>query len=707
MPELIKTLYEFGGPHAVEVAIPDAELLSKLGGKGFRLCYDSSCGENVPPGFVVTTDVCREYYARGQDKEFIQKYVDSHIMPAVGRLITDGVIPLVSVRSGAPVSMPGMMETVLNVLLGTRAAKLQDWRKIIGVKTALDCMRRLVTQWAETVDGISTEPFDTMYENFKGGKKHTIKAHETLVRDTLIQYKHLTGNTFPKDMREQLIGSICAVFDSWNTERAITYRRFHGIPDDMFTAVIIMEMVFGNAEGVSCSGVMFTRNPSTGYPALYGEYLARAQGEDVVNGKSCANPLNELPDPIYTQLGEMAKRMESRYRDMQEIEFTVQSGKLSLLQSRTGKRENTAALAIAKDLVKEGVLDIADLDLVVGAKNIIDAVSTRIPSNYDVKPSYLGISACSGVVRGTAVLSSEAAVAMGDSEDVILVRPMTETTDLSGMIAAKGVVTEKGGLTCHAAVVSRSLDTPCIVGTGTMQIYEGQMITLDGSTGRVWADIEVPTVVDSHAKELADSLMRMVFQHHSVVERVMFDPSKGMEQWPRTNEIVVETKMLDNLDVYATESAMNTLALMLADRVSETLFKKITIDLSCGPVKLIEDGPLWDALGSTPPQAGIVKAEVMKTKAWQAIKDNVMVLSQYDDILSQYGFQCVTQVDDLNALMMATGPVNLGAVFVDSFSEGNLEKFKKFMDANDVDLYHPALSYPQSYALFDILGTKQ
>ncbi len=707
MPELIKTLYEFGGPHGAQVILPEAELLTKLGGKGFRLCTDACHGENVPAGFVVTTDVCREYYARGQDKEFIKKYVDSHVMPAVGRLITDGVVPLVSVRSGAPVSMPGMMETVLNVLLGTRAAKLQDWRKIIGTKTALDCMRRLVTQWAETVDGLSTDPFDEIYDKFKNSKSHTVKQHEDMVRDTLIQYKHVTGNGFPKDMREQLIGSICAVFNSWNTDRAITYRRLHNISDDMFTAVIIMEMKFGNAEGVSCSGVMFTRNPSTGEANLYGEYLPRAQGEDVVNGKFDARPISELPDIIYQQLADMAERMEDRYRDMQEIEFTVEGGKLWLLQSRTGKRENTAAIVIARDLVSDGVLDIADLDLVIGARNIMEAVSTRIAPDFQVVPNYCGIAACSGVVRGRVVLSSEDAIAMSSVEDVILVRPMTETTDFSGMVAAKGVLTEKGGLTCHASVVGRSLNKPCVVGAGKMEIYDGQIVTLDGSTGRVWVDVEVPTVVDSHAKHLADHLMWQLFTHHGIVERVMFDPKKGMEQWPLTDEVVVETKMIDDLHVTEIEGAMNDLAFQLGDRVAGGFFKKITLDLASGPAMQPEDVALWDALGATLPQAGSLKAEALKANAWAKVKGHVVLVGKASEVVSDFGFQCVTQVDDMNALLSAKGPINLGALFVNSFSSGNLEKFKKFLDVNDVSMYHPALSHPRTYALFDILGTKQ
>jgi len=707
MPELIKTLYEFGGPHGSQVVLPEAELLTKLGGKGFRLCTDASHGENVPAGFVVTTDVCREYYARGQDKEFIKNYVDSHVMPAVGRLITDGVVPLVSVRSGAPVSMPGMMETVLNVLLGTRAAKLQEWRKIIGHKPALDCMRRLVTQWAETVDGINTEPFDELYEKFKNSKNHTVKAHETLIRDTLIQYKHVTGNAFPKDMREQLIGSICAVFDSWNTDRAITYRRLHNIPDDMFTAVIIMEMKFGNANGVSCSGVMFTRNPSTGEAKLYGEYLPHAQGEDVVNGKHDAHPISELPDPIYQKLADMAERMEDRYRDMQEVEFTVQSGCLSLLQSRTGKRENTAAIVIARDLVSDGVLDIADLDLVIGAQNIMDAVSTRIAPDFQVVPNYCGIAACSGVVRGTAVLSSEEAIAIGGGEDVILVRPMTETTDFSGMVAAKGVLTEKGGLTCHASVVGRSLNKPCVVGVGPMDIKAGQIVTLDGSTGRVWVDVEVPTVVDSHAKQLADHLMWQIFTHHGIVERVMFDPKKGMEQWPLTDEVVVETKMIDDLHVSEIEGAMNDLAFQLADRVAGGFFKKITLDLSSGPPKISEDEALWDALGTSPPQAGILKAEALKANAWANVKGNVVVLGKYSEVVSGFGFDYVVETASMNDVLSATGSITMTEGFTNSFSEDNLKKFKKFLAKTDVSLHHPDLSYPRTYALFDILGTKQ
>jgi pyruvate, phosphate dikinase len=501
----------------------NASMKDLLGGKGANLAEMTGLGLPVPQGFTVTTEACNRYYLDGERiADDIMEQVYAGLAKAEeinAKKFGDPENPLlVSVRSGARVSMPGMMDTILNLGLGDVAVKGLA-RLTANERFAYDSYRRFIQMFSDVVMGISKAKFEEILDDVKetkGVKNDTDLTAEDL--KTVVQrYKALylveMGREFPQDPREQLVESIKAVFRSWDNPRAIVYRRMNDIPGDWGTAVNVQAMVFGNMGNDSGTGVAFTRNPSTGERKLYGEFLMNAQGEDVVAGIRTPKAISDLEDTmadVYNQFVKIASTLEEHYRDMQDMEFTIERGKLYMLQTRNGKRTAAAALKIAVDLVAEGKLSKKEALLKVEPKQL----DSLLHPTFDPKaiaaatPIAKGLAASPGAACGKIYFTAEEAVeAAAAGEKVVLVRLETSPEDIEGMYASQGILTARGGMTSHAAVVARGMGTCCVSGCGEIMIVEknktmtasdgkvfreGDYISLDGSTGNIYGQA-IPT----------------------------------------------------------------------------------------------------------------------------------------------------------------------------------------------------------------------
>jgi pyruvate,orthophosphate dikinase len=488
------------------------ELIDLLGGKGAGLAEMGRLGLPVPPGFTITTEACRHYLRDGIEPIELAAEIDEHLVALealVGVHLGQPADPLlVSVRSGARYSMPGMMETVLDI--GLNDQSVQGLAVQVGDEAfALDSYRRLIQMFGRTVLGISNDLFEdvlaaaTVRPAGAGTRlsvadlQEVVTCFKEIVRDE-------TGRDFPQDPREQLALAIHSVFDSWNTERAAIYRRQEQIPDDLGTAVNVMAMVFGNKGADSGSGVAFTRDPASGQPGLYGDYLADAQGEDVVSGTRNALPISELErlDPdSYRQLLHHVDVLERHYRDLCDIEFTIERGRLWMLQTRVGKRTPAAAFRIACQLVDEGVIDLDEALLRVTGRELTQLMFPQFITSAQTVRLTTGVNASPGAAVGVAVFDSATAVRRAAAgEQVILIRRETTPDDLAGIVAATGILTTRGGKTAHAAVVARGMGKPCVCGAeelriddmerrifaGDVVINEGDELSIDGTTGAVY-----------------------------------------------------------------------------------------------------------------------------------------------------------------------------------------------------------------------------
>jgi pyruvate,orthophosphate dikinase len=518
-----------------------------LGGKGANLAEMTNLGLPVPPGFTITTEACRYYLAHGSTPDDLDRQVSEHLTAlekAMGKTLGDPADPLlVSVRSGAARSMPGMMETVLNVGLNDESV-LGLAAQSGSERFAWDSYRRLIQMFGKTVMGIDGELFDDALDEVKRaqGTDLDLDLDTEHLRDVVGRFKAIvreqTGRDFPMEPREQMDLAINAVFDSWNAERAILYRRRERIPGDAGTAVNVVAMVFGNLGMDSGTGVAFTRDPGSGAQGVYGDYLQNAQGEDVVAGIRNTVPLTELESidkAAYDELLSIMSRLESHYRDLCDIEFTVERNKLWMLQTRVGKRTAAAAFVIATQLVDEGLIDMDEAVRRVTGDQLAQLMFPRFVAGGDAQQLTTGMNASPGAAVGKAVFSSETAVEQAQKgERVILVRRETNPDDLSGMIAAQGVLTSRGGKTSHAAVVARGMGKTCVCGAeelqvdtkarkfiapGGVEVNEGDVISIDGSTGKVWlgeVPVEPSSVVRYFEGEIdpesddADDLVRSV-----------------------------------------------------------------------------------------------------------------------------------------------------------------------------------------------------
>src|SRR3954471_6886591 len=518
-----------------------------LGGKGANLAEMTNLGLPVPPGFTITTDACRYYLEHGSTPPELADQVTEHLTAlekAMGKTLGDPVDPLlVSVRSGAAASMPGMMETVLNV--GLNDESVQGLAAQSGSeRVAWDSYRRLIQMFGKTVLGIDGEHFDDALDEVKReqGTDLDLDLDAEHLEDVVDRFKAIvrehTDRDFPQDPREQMDLAINAVFGSWNSDRAILYRRRERIPSDAGTAVNVVAMVFGNLGMDSGTGVAFTRDPGSGEQGVYGDYLQNAQGEDVVAGIRNTVPLLDLESidrGAYDELLQIMSTLESHYRDLCDIEFTIERNKLWMLQTRVGKRTAGAAFRIATQLVDEGLIDMDEAVRRVTGDQLAQLMFPRFVEGGDAEQLTTGMNASPGAAVGKAVFDSQTAVQWADrGEQVILVRRETNPDDLSGMIAAQGVLTSRGGKTSHAAVVARGMGKTCVCGAEELQVdtkakkftapdgtevTEGEVISIDGSTGKVWlgeVPVEPSSVVRYFEGELdpdaedADDLVKAV-----------------------------------------------------------------------------------------------------------------------------------------------------------------------------------------------------
>jgi pyruvate,orthophosphate dikinase len=474
-----------------------------LGGKGIGLAEMTQLGVPVPAGFTITTDACRAYMNGKQLPDGLDDEVERHLgalEERTGKRFGDPDNPLlVSVRSGAAVSMPGMMDTILNV--GLNDVSVAGLAAATGnERFAYDCYRRLIEMYGETVDGVHFERFNADVDD----PKQAIDALKA-------RYREQTGRDFSQDPRDQLRRAILAVFDSWQSPRAHTYRRMYDIPDELGTAVNVVQMVFGNKGDESGTGVAFTRDPSTGEPGLYGEFLANAQGEDVVAGIRTPEPLAQMEAKLpraFEQLLETMRRLEEHYRDMQDIEFTVEDNELYLLQTRSAKRTAAAAVKAAVDMVDEGLIAREDAVARIDPQQLDQLLHPMLDPTAEWEVAAKGLNASPGAACGKIVLDADTAEQRGKAgEKVVLVRWETTPDDIHGLIHAAGVLTAHGGMTSHAAVVARGMGKPCVAGCDALSIdidartitlggqtlSEGDVLTIDGGTGAVIVG-EVPLV---------------------------------------------------------------------------------------------------------------------------------------------------------------------------------------------------------------------
>ena len=516
-----KWVYAFGGGKAEG----RTDMKNLLGGKGANLAEMANLGLPVPPGFTITTEVCVHYYAHGQKyPAALEKQVQAglaHIEKITGKRFSDRNNPLlVSVRSGARASMPGMMDTVLN--LGLNDETVEALAKNSGDRRfAYDSYRRFITMYSNVVLGIEHHNFEDILEDHKSRNGYTLDTELTAEDwiELVARYKERVeeeqGKPFPQNPHEQLWGAVGAVFSSWMNQRAITYRRLHAIPESWGTAVNVQAMVFGNMGDTSATGVAFTRNPSTGEKRLYGEFLINAQGEDVVAGirtpqeiteaarkeAGSDKPSMESAMPVaFKELTRIYNRLERHYRDMQDMEFTVEQGKLWMLQTRNGKRTAKASLRIAVELANEKLISKEEAVSRVDPASLDQLLHPTIDPKAERDVIATGLPASPGAASGEIVFSSdEAAKLKADGKKVILVRVETSPEDIHGMHAAEGILTTRGGMTSHAAVVARGMGKPCVSGAGSLRVdynaqtlqagnvvlRRGDVITIDGSVGQV------------------------------------------------------------------------------------------------------------------------------------------------------------------------------------------------------------------------------
>ena len=597
-----------------------AEMTDLLGGKGANLAEMCRMGLRVPPGFTLTSDVCTFYNAnKGAFPDGLKAEVEgamARLSEDMGLYLGDKEKPLlVSVRSGARASMPGMMDTVLNlglndVTVAALAAKTGDAR------FAWDSYRRFQQMYGDVVMGISHDFFEDIIDDYKFENALSLDADleaddwQEISGKFAAMIEREAGKPFPQDPQEQLWGAIGAVCNSWNNQRATTYRRLHDIPDEWGTAVTIQSMVFGNLGDQSATGVAFTRNPSTGENALYGEYLMNAQGEDVVAG--IRTPLyltkaarqaaqmedlsleEELPD-VHSELVAIFKRLESHFKDMQDVEFTVQNGRVFILQARAGKRTVEAAIKIAVDMVAEGMIDETEALLRIEPASLEHLLHPTLDPRARMKVLTKGLPASPGAASGEIAFSADRAEALAaQGKDVVLVRMETSPEDIHGMYAARAILTSRGGMTSHAAVVARGLGRPCVSGAGQLHIdndrrtaqvdkqelKEGDIVTVDGTSGRImlgavptleaeltgdfgalmaWADARRTMGIRTNAETVRDATRALRFGAEGIglcrTEHMFFDPAR----------IALVREMILAVDAAAREKALAQLMPMQRD----------------------------------------------------------------------------------------------------------------------------------------------
>lgn len=551
---LLGGIFNMGKKYVYMFSEGNASMRNLLGGKGANLAEMTNLGLPVPQGFTITTEACTEYNEGGKKftPEMIEQIEEAlkKLEEIAGKKLGDPEDPLlVSVRSGARASMPGMMDTVLNLGLNDVSVKALA-KKTNNERFAYDSYRRFIMMFADVVIGVSKSKFERLLDEYKekvGAKYDTDLSADNLkeIAEKFKQlYKEDQGKDFPQDPKEQMLEAAKAVFRSWDNPRAFVYRRMNDIPYSWGTAVNVQMMVFGNKGDTSGTGVAFTRNAATGEKAMLGEYLVNAQGEDVVAGVRTPKPIAQLaqdmPD-VYSQFMELANKLENHYKDMQDMEFTVEEGKLYFLQTRNGKRTANAALKIAVDLVNEGLITTDEALMKVEPKQLDQILHPAFDQKAlkAAKAIGKGLPASPGAAAGKVYFTAEDAKAHAETgERVILVRLETSPEDIEGMVASQGILTVRGGMTSHAAVVARGMGTCCVSGCeeirmneeektftlGGATIKEGDYISLDGSTGNIYNE-DIPTVDPEISGDFA-TFMKWADEKRSLKVRTNADTPK-------------------------------------------------------------------------------------------------------------------------------------------------------------------------------------
>jgi len=579
-------------------------------------------GIAIPEGFVLPVHYCLEYQEATDKAQYMQNLMEQVVGPAWNKMFANKRVML-SVRSGARVSMPGMMDTILNV--GLTAGNMPAWKQLLGERAALDCMRRLMEMYGQTVLGIEAKKFKYhlgLVKKYKHGLSKPPEADSEMNVEHLVRvierYNILYSKekaTFPLGEGEkQLKDSIEAVFKSWNSDRAKIYRKLNKIPDEWGTAVIVQEMIFGNKGEDSCSGVLFTRNPNTGVNEFMGEFLVNAQGEDVVAGTAKPTPLDEMKEwdvDTFNILAKTAVKLEEHYLDMQDIEFTVENGKLYILQTRSGKRSAEAAFRIAYEMREQYKLTTKHMLSMVSAKQYKELNSTQIDPAFEGQPIAQGAPASGGLVSGKPAFTSADAVQIAKSGgNAILVRRETSPDDIEGMAASVGIITQVGGLTSHAAVVARSMNKACVVGcpdivsickkvalmdmdtaVGPAGVAIGE-ITIDGSTGKVWLGV-VP-VTTAAGSEWAEMVLKVGMDGKDFIPIVLVDPQYTGLNDESSKRVVFDTSGLDMPELGATREHMAAFLEILKGMDIEEAFIHLK---AAEPEKEVVDMVLWDAFG--------------------------------------------------------------------------------------------------------------
>jgi pyruvate,orthophosphate dikinase len=651
------TIYGFG--FNSKMPIGDSSQKDLLGGKGANLGHMSRMGLPVPPGITIPTTYCQQWLAldpKHQPSFVHHLYMDS-VKPALDALQEQHGFCLFSVRSGAADSMPGMMNTLLNVGITTK--NFPTVEQALGWTAAHDCRRRQFEMYAdvvldanELVDTLKAQVASSKY----GEKALPADIYQSVPHLLKLIEKYEHNVNMPDDFDNQMIRSIRAVFQSWNSERAREYRAMHGIDDNLGTAVTIQSMVYGNLNKKSASGVYFTRNPMTGENIPYGDFVVGGQGEDVVAGTHdtlALDFLQEFNPTAYAQLIEFGEKLEGDFEDMVDIEFTIENGKLYMLQVRVGKREARAAFRIAHDFAEEGVVSREQACKMVTVKQFRAMRKTRIDLDVVPDADFIGIAAGGSLVVGRPVYSSAEAKALGGKEPVILVTDETNPEDFGGMAASVGILTRTGGQTSHAAVVGRSLEKHCVVGCTSLpeEIAVGQ-ITIDGSTGRVWFNA-LPLVSDA-GDEYAAKLLE--WGSEGKILRVGID----------------YTGDLNGKCVTLADAVPADVAAFLGTLAAKT-FEKIYIDLTVPGSEMREDDALlWELTGQVRnPAREALQARVhvfAEVAGSLGLLDRVLLLAapEASGALLSAGWKVVAVVDTLDRLLDSTGVVDILPAFAAS-----------------------------------------
>lgn len=685
----------FGAGHKTE---PKSKEI--LGGKGANLVEMASMGFPVPPGFVIPCSASVTYLKSNSSMSQVLFLNGLWAQVANGIKFLEGAfgyMPLVSVRSGARVSMPGMMDTILNV--GLTSDTLPFWVDRLGERTALDSYRRLLQMYGSVVFEIPMALFDDALEEAKHSAGVTNDSDLSVddLCELITEYERVfseTGHTMPDTVSDQIHGAIKAVFSSWDNPRAIEYRKIHGYPGDWGTAVTVQSMVFGNLNDKSATGVLFTRCPSTGDSGIVGEFLVNAQGEDVVAGIRTPDPLTKMSDwnpEVHSLLTDTVCKLETYYRDMQDVEFTIQDGELFILQTRAGKRSPEAAVRVAVDLVNEALITTEEALSRVSQKQLLSLMQDKIDPSFKEPPHLTGIAAGGGLVVGRAVFTSEAAI--NCNEPCILVRKETDPDDIGGMNASVGILTATGGLTSHAAVVARGMNKTCVVGCTMMEwqesppkahvtgkcveFTEGSKITIDGSTGNVWVGLDVPVVPGGLSEDMKTLLgWAMAGAPHRITL-----PADEPQNWLKLLEaeeatsVYVDTANLD--PAYASNSGdYYDVVSKLGKALEACSAESITLDLTTacdlwGPddmtlVHMIEKRD--PALGLSGKVAGVLEFSGALMSRLTVTADGLT--NQQKKLLLKAGAKVKSPIQTVADLLTASGEVQVSKDVLDSVFGG-------------------------------------